>query len=118
VAAASKAVGELGLRGLSVDAVLDEAGLSTRAFYRHFESKDQLVAAVFVEMARVEALRLRRKMANTAGPVEAVAATAGALGAALVAVLLPTGCGVGSSPVVAPPATSAPISVPSSVPGG
>jgi AcrR family transcriptional regulator len=117
VAAASKAVGELGLRGLSVDAVLDEAGLSTRAFDR-FESKDQLVAAVFVEMARVEALRLRRKMANTAGPVEAVAATAGALGAALVAVLLPTGCGVGSSPVVAPPATSAPISVPISVPGG
>ena len=38
--------------------------LSTRAFYRHFESKDQLVAAVFLEMARAEKRRLRRKMAD------------------------------------------------------
>ena len=28
--------------------------LSTRAFYRHFDSKDQLVSALFLEMARVE----------------------------------------------------------------
>jgi hypothetical protein len=38
--------------------------------------------------------------------------TAGALGAALVAVLLPTDCGAASSPVVGPPATSAPITMP------
>ena len=74
LAAASKSVREQGVRGLSIAAVLDRAQLSTRAFYRHFESKDQLVAAVFLEMARVEMLRLRRKMAKAATSVEAVAA--------------------------------------------
>jgi AcrR family transcriptional regulator len=74
LAAASKSVREQGVRGLSVSMVLDRAGLSTRAFYRHFESKDQLVAAVFVEMARAEKRRLRRRMAEATTPVEAVAA--------------------------------------------
>jgi AcrR family transcriptional regulator len=74
VAAGAEALREQGVRGLSVAAVLDHAELSTRAFYRHFESKDQLVAAVFLEMAQAERRRLQRKMANTAGPVEAVAA--------------------------------------------
>jgi hypothetical protein len=45
VAAASKSVREQGVRGLNVATVLERAQLSTRAFYRHFESKDQLVAA-------------------------------------------------------------------------
>lgn len=63
-----------GVRGLSIAAVLERAQLSTRAFYRHFESKDQLVAAVFLELARIETRRLRRKMADTANPVEAVVA--------------------------------------------
>jgi AcrR family transcriptional regulator len=48
VAAASNSVREQGVRGLSIAAVLDHAQLSTRAFYRHFESKDELVAAVFL----------------------------------------------------------------------
>ena len=74
VTAASKSLREQGVRGLSVAAVLDRAQLSTRAFYRHFESKDQLVAAVFLEMARVEMRRLKRKMSTAATPVEAVAA--------------------------------------------
>jgi AcrR family transcriptional regulator len=74
LAAAAKSVREQGVRGLSIASVLDRAGLSTRAFYRHFESKDQLVAAVFVEMAGIEMRRLRRKMAAEPTPVEAVAA--------------------------------------------
>jgi AcrR family transcriptional regulator len=74
VAAASETVRQQGVRGLSITAVLDRAGLSTRAFYRHFESKDQLVAAVFLEMALVEKRRLRRKIAKTTNPVEAVGA--------------------------------------------
>ena len=52
VVAATKSVREQGVQGLSIAAVLDRAHLSTRAFYRHFESKDQLVAAVFLDMAR------------------------------------------------------------------
>jgi AcrR family transcriptional regulator len=71
--AASESVREQGVRGLSVAAVLDRAQLSTRAFYRHFESKDQLVAAVFLEMAHAEMRRLRRQMVKAADPVEAVA---------------------------------------------
>jgi AcrR family transcriptional regulator len=74
LAAASKFVHDHGVQGLSIAAVLERAQLSTRAFYRHFESKDQLVAAVFSEMARVETLRLRTKMANTTSPVAAVVA--------------------------------------------
>jgi AcrR family transcriptional regulator len=73
VAAASEALREQGVRGLSVAAVLDRAELSTRAFYRHFASKDQLVAAVFLEMAHAEKRRLQRKMAKAGNPVEAVA---------------------------------------------
>jgi AcrR family transcriptional regulator len=72
--AASRSMDDQGVRGLSVAAVLERAQLSTRAFYRHFESKDQLVAAVYLEIAHGETQRLRRKMANTQGPVEAVAA--------------------------------------------
>jgi AcrR family transcriptional regulator len=74
VAAASEALREHGVRGLSVATVLDRAELSTRAFYRHFESKDQLVAAVFLETARAEKRRLQRKMAKAGNPAEAVAA--------------------------------------------
>lgn len=74
VAAASESVRERGGWGLSVAAVLKHAGLSTRAFYRHFESKDELVEAVFTEMARAEVRRLKAKMATAATPVEAVAA--------------------------------------------
>ena len=73
LAAASKSVHDQGVRGLSIAAVLERAQLSTRAFYRHFESKEQLVAEVFSELARVEMLRLRRRMANATCPVEAVA---------------------------------------------
>ncbi|RDH79659.1 TetR/AcrR family transcriptional regulator [Mycolicibacterium moriokaense] len=72
--AATTSVREHGVRGLSVAAVLERAQLSTRAFYRHFESKDQLVTAVFLEMAHAEMRRLRRTMADTADAAEAVGA--------------------------------------------
>lgn len=74
LAAASTSLREHGVQGLSVAAVLRRAQLSTRAFYRHFESKDQLVSTVFLEMATTEKRRLRRKMAAADTPVEAVAA--------------------------------------------
>ena len=71
---ASKIVREEGVRSLSVAQVLSRAQLSTRAFYRHFDSKDALVSAVFLEMARAETRRLKRKMAAAADPSEAVVA--------------------------------------------
>ncbi|MBW0014530.1 TetR/AcrR family transcriptional regulator [Mycobacterium sp.] len=72
VDAASQSMHEQGV--VSIAAVLERARLSTRAFYRHFESKDQLVAAVVWKMASRETQRLRTKMADTACPVEAVIA--------------------------------------------
>jgi AcrR family transcriptional regulator len=74
LAAASTTLRQQGVRGLSIAAVLERAALSTRAFYRHFGSKDELVAAVFLEAARVEQRRLRRRMAAVATEIEAVAA--------------------------------------------
>jgi AcrR family transcriptional regulator len=74
LAAASTALREDGVQGLSIAAVLQRAQLSTRAFYRHFDSKDQLVSAVFLELARAEKRRLKRKMAAAEHPPEAVAA--------------------------------------------
>jgi len=74
LAAASTTLREQGVRGLSIAAVLQRAALSTRAFYRHFDSKDELVAAVFLEMARVEKRRLRHRMASATTEIDAVAA--------------------------------------------
>jgi AcrR family transcriptional regulator len=74
VSAATESVREQGVQGLSIAAVLERAHLSTRAFYRHFESKDELVAAIFLEMARLERRRLKRKMTSAAIPVDAVVA--------------------------------------------
>jgi AcrR family transcriptional regulator len=74
VSAATKVIRDEGVRALSVANVLDRAGLGTRAFYRHFESKDQLVAAVFLDMAKVESRRLRSRMADAPDPVAAVVA--------------------------------------------
>nr|WP_231971055.1 TetR/AcrR family transcriptional regulator [Mycobacterium sp. E3198] len=74
LAAASMTLREQGVRGVSIAAVLERASLGTRAFYRHFESKDALVAALFLEMARVEERRLRRRMAAATTEIGAVAA--------------------------------------------
>lgn len=74
LSAASKIVREDGARALTVADVLTRAKVGTRAFYRHFASKDQLVQSVFLEMARVEMRRLNRKMASASNPVDAVAA--------------------------------------------
>src|ERR1700730_3055464 len=76
LSAASKIIREDGVRALSIAEVLSRSQLSTRAFYRHFESKDQLVSAVFLEMARVETMRLRQRMAVGPDPIRAVAAWA------------------------------------------
>ncbi len=72
--AAAKVIREEGVRGLSVAVVLARTNLSTRAFYRHFDSKDELVTAVFLGMARAETRRLKRQMDAAAGPAEAVVA--------------------------------------------
>lgn len=73
LAAASNIVRERGVAGLTIADLLARAELGTRAFYRHFDSKDQLVQEVFLGMGRVEMVRLRGKMASASGPLAAVA---------------------------------------------
>ena len=74
VAAAIDIVRDEGARGLNVAAVLQRCELGTRAFYRHFSSKDDLIAALFLEVARTETRRLRRRMKATSTAVDAVTA--------------------------------------------
>jgi len=62
---------EESVHALAVSQVLARTQLSTRAFYRHFDSKEQLVAATFLEIARVEMERLQQRMAGE-DPVRAV----------------------------------------------
>src|ERR1700690_1983539 len=45
--AAMKVMRRNGFQGASVQDILDDAGLSTRAFYRQFQSKDDLLLAMF-----------------------------------------------------------------------
>jgi AcrR family transcriptional regulator len=47
IEAAHRCLVDAGGGGLSVTGVLAAAGLSTRAFYRHFDSKDALLLAMF-----------------------------------------------------------------------
>jgi AcrR family transcriptional regulator len=48
--------------------ILREADLSTRSFYRHFESKDQLLCALFRREADAAAARLWAKVDAAASP--------------------------------------------------
>jgi AcrR family transcriptional regulator len=72
--AASRLIGQSESGSTSVQDILDEAGVSTRAFYRQFSSKDDLIVAMYREAAeRTDAL-LSAAVAQAAGPVEALEA--------------------------------------------
>ena len=63
-----------GSKETSVHDVLDAAGLSTRAFYRHFRSRDELVLEMYrVDCERVNAT-LAGAVASAPDPVAALAA--------------------------------------------
>jgi AcrR family transcriptional regulator len=60
---------------IPVAAILQRAGVSTRAFYRHFESKDELFLAMLREETDALAERLDRICADVpGGPVDQVRA--------------------------------------------
>jgi AcrR family transcriptional regulator len=56
----------------SVHDILREAGLSTRAFYRHFPSKDDLVLFMYRADSALMTARLTDAVARTTTPVEAI----------------------------------------------
>jgi AcrR family transcriptional regulator len=66
ISATIHVMGRRGFEAATVTDVLAEAKLSTRAFYRHFRSKDELLLAVFEHDALATQERLRRRIA-TAG---------------------------------------------------
>jgi AcrR family transcriptional regulator len=57
-----------------LNVILNEAGLGTRAFYRHFASKDELALAVFATEAEREARRIERRIKDSRNPIEGVVA--------------------------------------------
>ncbi len=58
----------------SVAEILGEANLSTRSFYRHFESKDQLLCALYRRDAHAAAARLGAKVEAAGTPRAALEA--------------------------------------------
>lgn len=72
LAAARHALEERGYDGLRVEDVLREAGMSTRAFYRHFSGKAALFLALFEQEAARADEHLRSRLARAAGPAAAV----------------------------------------------
>jgi AcrR family transcriptional regulator len=66
--AAMAVMGRNGYVDASVADILSEANLSTRSFYRHFESKDQLLCALYRREAENAAARLNAKVDAAPSP--------------------------------------------------
>lgn len=63
-----------GVAATTVAAVLAEAALSTRAFYRHFESKEDLLLAVYAAESDAASTRLRARVDLAGDPRAALEA--------------------------------------------
>ncbi len=72
VAAANNLLGEGGLEGLTVRALLKRTGLARRAFYDGFPGKDDLVLAVFERVLRSAADHFIEHFATCDDPVECI----------------------------------------------
>jgi len=66
--AAMVVMGRNGYVDASVADILNQANLSTRSFYRHFESKDQLLCALYRREAENAATRLNAKVNAAPSP--------------------------------------------------
>lgn len=69
--AAYAALRDLG-EEFTVASILAQAGVSTRSFYRHFESKDALLCAMYLRDAEWASARLGKRLADAADPADAV----------------------------------------------
>jgi AcrR family transcriptional regulator len=61
-----------GYADAAVADILAEAGLSTRSFYRHFQSKDQLLCALYRHEAEQVAGRLTARLSGAPSPLAAL----------------------------------------------
>jgi AcrR family transcriptional regulator len=57
-------------RSLTIADILSAAGVSTRSFYRHFSSKDELLCAMYMRDAERAAVRLTERVAQRTSPRE------------------------------------------------
>ena len=63
-----------GFQAASVQGILDEAGLSTRAFYRQFRSKDDLLLAMFRTASARDVEAVATRVGDTASPLDGLLA--------------------------------------------
>jgi len=61
-----------GYADAAVADILAEAGMSTRSFYRHFQSKDQLLCALYRHEAEQVAERLTARVSEAVSPLAAL----------------------------------------------
>lgn len=71
VAAANELFYAYGLRAVSVDKVIELAGTTKVTFYRHFQSKDDLVVAYLEHRAAIERAGIGAAIAQSGGDVDA-----------------------------------------------
>jgi AcrR family transcriptional regulator len=57
-----------GFRNVGIDAVLDDVGITKTAFYKHFESKDDLMVAVLEDVDRFLQQTFRQMVRDRGGP--------------------------------------------------
>jgi AcrR family transcriptional regulator len=69
VDAATRAFDRTNGEKLTVSDIVAEAGMSSRTFYDYFESKDELVAEIFLSQARRFVAGLTEILRSTRGPV-------------------------------------------------
>ncbi|MCU1600469.1 MAG: betI 12 [Frankiales bacterium] len=72
MSAARSVVSRSGVHGLKLQNVLRESGLSTRAFYRHFEDKPALLKALMEEHYALLAERTAAAVATEQEPLQAL----------------------------------------------
>jgi len=72
--AAFRLIGQSDSGSTSVQDILAATGLSTRAFYRHFESKDELIMAMYRVDSKRAAAELSTTIAKAPTPLRAVEA--------------------------------------------
>ena len=73
IRAAATVLDRSGGEDITVQEVADEAGQSLRTLYQYFESKDDLLLAVFEEAMRTYAELIRRAIADLSDPLERLA---------------------------------------------
>jgi len=74
VDATKRLLREMPYAGISVAAILERSGLSTGAFYRHFQSKDELMVSVYRDNGSVLGALLAERVAAATTPPEALEA--------------------------------------------